>query len=125
MASNNIGIKVNLQALNGAFLKNLTGRTQTKRCLIIPVDDNPAMFIGEKGTYLNLVGVEVKNQQYGDTHLLKGDVPKEVYEQWTDEQRQAQPILGNVRPIGPKQQTVTGSVDMNAPEGQQQDDLPF
>ena len=71
------------------------------------------------------VGVEVKNPQYGDTHLLKGDVPKEVYEQWTEEQRQAQPILGNVRPIGPKQQAVTGSVDMNAPEGQQQDDLPF
>ena len=125
MASNNIGIKVNLQALNGAFLKNLTGKTATKRCLIIPVDDNPAMFIGEKGTYLNLVGVEVKNPQYGDTHLLKGDVPKEVYEQWTEEQRQAQPILGNVRPIGPKQQTVTGSVSMDAPEGQQQDDLPF
>lgn len=121
----NLGIKVNLQALNGAFLKNLTGKTATKRCLIIPVDDNPAMFIGEKGTYLNLVGVEVKNPQYGDTHLLKGDVPKEVYEAMTEEQRNAQPILGNVRPIGPKQQTVTGSVDMNAPEGQQQDDLPF
>ena len=59
--ANNIGIKINLQALHGAFLKNLTGKTATKRCLIIPVDDNPAMFIGEKGTYLNLVGVEVKN----------------------------------------------------------------
>lgn len=33
MASNNIGIKVNLQALNGAFLKNLTGR---RRRLSIP-----------------------------------------------------------------------------------------
>lgn len=43
MASNNIGIKINLQALQGAFLKNLTGKTATKRCLIIPVDDNPAM----------------------------------------------------------------------------------
>ena len=121
----NIGIKINLQALQGAFLKNLTGRTQTKRCLIIPVDENPAMFIGEKGTYLNLVGVEVSNPKYGDTHLLKGDLPKEVYEAMTEEQRNAQPILGNVRPIGPKQQAVTGSVSMDAPEGQQQDDLPF
>lgn len=123
--ANNIGIKINLQALQGAFLKNLTGKTATKRCLIIPVDDNPAMFIGEKGTYLNLVGVEVKNPQYGDTHLLKGDLPKEVYEAMTEEQRNAQPILGNVRPIGPKQQAVTGSVSMDAPEGQPQDDLPF
>lgn len=123
--ANNIGIKINLQALNGAFLKNLTGRTATKRCLIIPVDDNPSMFIGEKGTYLNLVGVEVKNPQYGDTHLLKGDLPKEVYEAMTDEQRNAQPILGNVRPIAPKQQAVTGTVDMDAPEGQQNEDLQF
>jgi len=30
-----------------------------------------------------------------------------------------------MRPIGPKQQAVTGSVSMDAPEGQQQDDLPF
>ena len=123
--ANNIGIKLNLQALNGAFLKNLTGRTATKRCLIIPVDDNPAMFIGEKGTYLNMVGLEVKNSQYGDTHLLKGDIPKDVYEAMTDDQRNAQPILGNVRPIGPKQQAVTGSVNMDAPEGEQNDDLPF
>lgn len=123
--ANNIGIRVNLQALNGAFLKNLTGRTATKRCLIIPVDDNPAMFIGEKGTYLNMVGVEVKNSQYGDTHLLKGDIPRDVYEAMTDDQRNAQPILGNVRSIGPKQQVVTGSVNMDAPEGEQNEDLPF
>ena len=121
----NIGIKVNLQALSGAFLKNLTGRTATKRCLIIPVDDNPSMFIGEKGTYLNMVGVEVKNPQYGDTHLLKGDIPKEVYDRMTEEQRNAQPILGNVRPITPKQQAVTGTVNMDAPEGEQNEDLPF
>ena len=121
----NIGIKVNLQALSGAFLKNLTGKTATKKCLIIPVDDNPSMFIGEKGTYLNLVGVEVKNPQYGDTHLLKGDIPKEVYDRMTEEQRNAQPILGNVRPISPKQQAVTGTVNMDAPEGEQNEDLPF
>ncbi len=33
-------MKVNLTQLNGAFLKELTGRTATKRCIIIPVDDN-------------------------------------------------------------------------------------
>ena len=121
----NIGIKVNLQALNGAFLKNLTGRTATKLCLIIPVDDNPSMFIGEKGTYLNLVGVEVKNPQYGDTHLLKCDIPKDTYDRMTEEQRNAQPILGNVRPITPKQQAVTGTINMDAPEGQPLEDVPF
>jgi hypothetical protein len=37
----NFGIRVDLMKLNGAFMKNLVGKTATKRCIIIPVDDNP------------------------------------------------------------------------------------
>ena len=121
----NYGIKVDLLKLNGAFMKNLTGRTATKRCLIIPVDDNDCMYLGEKGCYLNLSAFEVSNPQYGDTHCLKGDVPKEVREAMTEEQRNALPILGNMRPIKPQQMQVNGNVNMDAPEGQPQDDLPF
>lgn len=43
----------------------------------------------------------------------------------TDEQRKTFPILGNMRPIAPKTQQVQGSIDMDTPEGQQDDDLPF
>lgn len=121
----NYGIKVDLQKLQNAFLRNFTGRTATKRCICIPIDDNPSIFLGEKGCYLNLTANEVENSQYGDTHYVKGDIPKEVYDKMTDEQRRSYPILGNMRPIGPRQQTVTGTVSMGTPEDQQQDDLPF
>lgn len=121
--ANNLGIKIDALKFRGAFMRNLTGKTATKRCLIIPVDDNPSIFLGEKGCYMNFTAVEVQNPQYGDTHLIKGDIPKEVYERMSDEERKAQPVFGNVRPIKPREMAVTGSVSMD--ESQQQDDLPF
>jgi hypothetical protein len=122
---NNYNIRIDLLKLNGAFMRNMTGKTATKRCLIIPVDDNPSVFLGEKGCYLNMVAYETDNQQYGDTHFVRGDLPKELRERMTDEQRKTVPILGNMRPIKPQQMQVQGSVNMDAPGDQQQDDLPF
>lgn len=125
MEKTNYGIRVDLLKLNNAFMKNLTGKMATKRCLIIPVDDNGCMFLGEKGCYLNLTAFEISNPKYDDTHCIKGDLPKEVREQMSDEQLNALPILGNMRPIRPRQMQVSGSVSMDAPENQPQDDLPF
>lgn len=117
-------MKVNLTQLNGAFLKELTGRTATKRCIIIPVDDNPSMFVGEKGVYLNIAAFANENPQYGDTHMLKPNLPKEVREQMTDDQRRAQPILGNMRPLRQELQTQGQPIAAESLD-QQQDDLPF
>ena len=117
-------MKVNLTQLNGAFLKELTGRTATKRCIIIPVDDNPSMFVGEKGVYLNIAAFANENPQYGDTHMLKPNLPKEVREQMTDDQRRAQPILGNMRPMRQELQTQGQPIAAESLD-QQQDDLPF
>lgn len=121
----NYGIRVDLLRLTNAFMKNLTGRTATKKCLIIPVDDNDSIYLGEKGCYLNLTAFEVGNPQYGDTHIIKGELPKDVRERMTEEQRNALPILGNMRPIKPAQMQVTGNINMDAHEGNPQDDLPF
>lgn len=121
----NFGIKIDLQKLQNAFLRVFKGKTATKRCIVIPIEDNPAIFLGEKGCYLNLTAVGVENSQYKDTHFLRGNIPNETYQKMTEEQRRAFPILGNMRPIMPKTQQVNGVVDMDAPEGQQNDDLPF
>jgi len=121
--ANNLGIKIDALKFKGAFMRNLTGKTAIKRCLIIPVDDNPNIYLGEKGCYMNFTAVEVQNPQYGDTHLIKGDIPREVYERMSDEERKAQPVFGNVRPIKPREMVVTGSISMD--ENQQQDDMPF
>lgn len=121
----NFGIRIDLQKLKNAFLWNLKGKTATKKCICIPVDDNPAIFVGEKGVYLNLTAVEVENPQFKDTHCLRGNIPREIYDKMTDEQRRSFPILGNMRPIVAKQQEASGTVDMNDAAAQNDDDLPF
>lgn len=121
----NYGIRVDLLRLTNAFMKNLTGRTATKKCLIIPVDDNDSIYLGEKGCYLNLTAFEVGKPLYDDTHIIKGELPKDVRERMTEEQRNALPILGNMRPIKPAQMQVMGNINMDAQGGNPQDDLPF
>jgi hypothetical protein len=121
----NYGIRIDLLKLKGAFMRNLKGSTATKRCLIIPVDDCESIFLGEKGCYLNMTGIEMENPQYNDTHCIKGDIPKEKREQMTDEQRKNVPILGGMRPLQSRpQQTmqVSGQVPWEQMGG---DDLPF
>lgn len=117
-------LKVNLTQLAGAFIKDLTGKTATKKCVIIPVDDNPAMFVGEKGVYLNMNAFANDNPQFGDTHMLKPNLPKEVREAMSDEEKRAQPILGNMRPL--RQEMQSQGQPMNADNlDQPQEDLPF
>lgn len=121
----NYGIKIDLQKLKNTFLRKFTGKTATKNCLCIPIDDNPMIFVGEKGTYLSLVARETSNSQYGDTHFIVGDLPREVYEKLSDDERKAFPILGNMRPIQSRQLDNVPTTNSTVPEGQPEDDLPF
>ena len=121
----NFSIKIDLQKLQNAFLRKFAGRTATKTCICIPIEDNPSLFLGEKGCYLSLVANAQENSQYGNSHFVRGDIPRELYEQKTEEQRKSFAILGNMKPILPKQQQVNAITSMDTPEDQPQDDLPF
>jgi len=122
----NYGIKTDLQKLTNTFLRNFTSAKTgiTKRCICIPIDDNPSIYLGDKGCYLNMTAVEVNNPQYGDTHCLKPDLPKETYQAMTQEQRDALPILGNMRPLV-KGQAITRTVSSDQAETAPEEDLPF
>ena len=122
----NYGIKIDLLKLKGAFMRNLQGKSATKKCIIIPVDDCEGMFLGEKGCYLNMTAIEMQNPQYSDTHCIKPDIPKEQREAMSEEQRNAIPIIGGLHAIErqPQQMTVNATVgaDAFAPDDE---DLPF
>lgn len=120
----NFGIKIDLLKIKGAFMKNVQGRTQTKRCIIIPVDDDPGIYLGEKCCYLSMVAVELQNPKYEDTHMVKSDIPKDVRELLTEEQRRELPILGNMRPLksGQQQMQVNGVASFAENEDES---LPF
>lgn len=121
----NFSIKTDLLKLKGSFLTNLKGKTATKRCLVIPIDDS-GLFLGEKGVYLNLTAIEMREERYGDTHVLKQSIPKDVYQAMSEEERNAQPIFGSLKPLAPappKEMSVTQTTDTAAVENE--DDLPF
>ena len=94
----NYSIKTDLLKLQGAFVTNLQGKTATKRCLCIPIDDS-GLFLGEKGCYLNMVALEMREPKYGDTHCVKVSVDKSVADAMTDDERKAIPILGGLHEL--------------------------
>jgi len=111
--------------LNLAELKHtrklLKGTSGEIDCLIIPINENN-LFKGEKGLYLNLYHIELKNPKEGqkNTHLVKQSLPKELYEKMTDEAKKEMPILGN--------STVWTPTSNDAPLAEpiaEEDDLPF
>lgn len=121
----NYSIKTDLLKLKGAFVTNLRGKTATKRCLIIPVDE-AGLFVGEKGVYLNLTAIEMQNPKFSETHCVKVSLDKERYDAMTEEERQAQPIIGGMKQLERKQSemTVTGQID-GSQAFEDENDLPF
>lgn len=122
----NFSIKEDLLKLNGAFITNFKGRTTTKRCLVIPVDDS-GLYVGEKGVYLNLTAIQMENPKFSETHCLKQSLDKEVYEAMTEEQKQSLPIIGGMKPLEKKpapQMNVNSTFD-GAQSVENEDDLPF
>lgn len=121
----NFGIKIDCLKLKGAFLRNLQGKTSTKRCLIIPVDECDGMFLGEKGCYLNLTAIEMQEPKYSDTHCIKPDIPREQREAMTGEEQRNIPILGGMHAIERKQQSMNVGTTIGQEAFADDDDLPF
>lgn len=121
----NYSIKTDLLKLKGAFVTNLRGKTATKRCLIIPIDE-AGLFVGEKGVYLNLTAIEMQNPKFSETHCVKVSLDKERYDAMTEEERQAQPIIGGMKQLERKQSemAVTGQID-GSQAFEDDNDLPF
>lgn len=119
----NISTKLNLAGLKHSR-KLLSGKSGQVDCLIIPIVENK-LFIGEKGLYLDLTHIEIKDRSkqapdQKDTHLIKQSFSKEVYEAMTEEERKSYPILGN---------SILWTSNQNEPELsapiEEHDDLPF
>lgn len=66
---------LNLRALNGAFITNIQGKTATKRCVCIPIEDN---FIVEKG-YTTNNGKEIRTAELTFKQWPVSDESREKY----------------------------------------------
>jgi hypothetical protein len=121
----NFSISIDLLKIQGAFLRNLKGKTATKKCIIIPVEEHQGLYVGEKGCYLNLTAIEMREPKYRDTHCIKPNLPKDEREAMTEEEQRALPILGGLHAIEAHQQEVGGQVDASSIIDTSEDDLPF
>lgn len=133
----NISSRINLTLLKHVR-REMTGQGGKKiDCLIIPIDENH-LYKGEKGVYLDLTSIEIKDKSkqapgQKDTHLIKQSFSREFYDSLTDEQKQAFPILGNtidwskVAPSEPQPQTSSSLSEsaIDQYQDEKEDDLPF
>lgn len=131
MENDNYGIHFNaLKYVNSGVL-NIKGRSETKRCLVVPIEDNHLFeSVNEDGSpkavYLDLNAFALREPKYEQTHIVKQSLPKDVRESMTKEQLDAMPILGGMKPlVNPSANTATAS---NVPFAQPTEDdsgLPF
>lgn len=122
----NFSIKTDLLKIKGAAIINLKGKTATKRCLVIPVDDS-GLFVGEKGVYLNMTAVEMREPRYGNTHCVKINLDRDAYNALSEEERRNIPILGGMHELEQQVRTmqVTQTIDVSQAADNPDDDLPF
>lgn len=116
----NFSTKLNLASLKHTR-KLLKGTSGDIDCLIIPINENN-LFKGEKGLYLDLYHIELKNPKEGqkNTHLVKQNLPKELYEVMSDDDKKAMPIIGSSTVWTP----ASNEAALVPPIGED-DDLPF
>lgn len=119
----NFTISVALTKMKNAGFADLKGKDGTKRCIVIPVEDNPEISESSGNAYLNIIAFHRKEpDKFGNTHLLKGSWPKELREKMTTEEKFAQPIIGNLKPQNARF-TESESQSYESPEDD--GDLPF
>lgn len=119
----NISVKLNLAGLKHS-VKIMKGQSGEIECLVIPIDLNK-LYRGEKGLYLDLSCIEIKDRSkqapdQKDTHLVKQSFTKEYYDSLTEEEKRSFPILGNA---------ILWERQSNEPElakpQEEEDELPF
>lgn len=110
----NFSIRLDLMRFRDARLVTAQGH----KGVFIPVEGNPAIYVGSKCVYLNLSALRLSQEgRYGDTHFVKGNISKDVFDAMTEEQRRSQPILGNMRPLrSPEMAAQPVSFDDDLPE---------
>ena len=112
----NLNIKVALTKLEGAKVMDIQGKTTTRKCVVIPIDneigtvtdayisqdaarlDGQTTWVPSKEVYLNLVALEFSDKRYGQSHGIKANISREYMKGMSDEEIKSTPLIGNVKP---------------------------
>ena len=114
-----------------ACVISVKGKTETKKGIFIPIEDNHLFVSAEidtnkaKGVYIDFFAWANKEPgKFGDTHMFVQSLPKDVREKMSEQELKQLPIFGNMKPF--EQSNAASSVDAAAPSLVEDDmDLPF
>ena len=104
-------------------LKHETIIRNGKKCIVIPVEENPAIFfkVKEDNTKVINLDVEVRptpNNQYGNSHYIRLSVGKESRQKYgisNDQLKEYTPIVGNLKEFTFDDNTAAGAPAAAAP----------
>ena len=119
----NLVVKLQLNSLKNVFVKDFKGKTETKKCLCIPIDDNDLFISEQGGAYLNLIAWANDKLKDSKTHLIKQSFSKARRAQMTDEELKSLVIIGDIKPMESQQKTELTTPDPDPIT--EFDDLPF
>lgn len=121
--------KINLLRFKSACVIDVQGKTMKKRGVFIPIDDN-CLFVSAddkgnaKGVYVDFMAWENRQlSQFGDTHSIKQNYPKEVRQLMCEEDMKTIPYFGNLKPYEPK--NAVSEVKTVGAVIEEMSDLPF
>lgn len=114
--------KIDLLKLQGASVNDLNFATGVKRCIVIPIYE-AGLFEGAKGVYLDMKIWQRERESYGESHLIKASVSGERWKAMSEDERNAIPILGGLKPAASASSAPV--VQPSEPEQQSFEDLPL
>lgn len=113
----NFNLKIALDKLKGAKVMDIEGKTCTKRCIVIPIDNEEGTVIDAyeskidglptmKALYnvqLQLTAFEFREKKFGQTHGIKAQFSKRRIEKMREEELRTMPFIGNMKPWSQQQ----------------------
>lgn len=127
--ANDLNISINLLKMKAAVM-GIKGKESVKKCVVIPIEDNDLYSKvsddGKVSVFLNLTAWETRNvSQFGDTHIIKQSHTKDWNESHNEEQKKAEPILGNGKPVAERTIEHVSVPVAEVVNEQSDDELPF
>ena len=123
--------KQNLLKFKNSCIISVKGKSETKKGVFIPIDDNYLFVSADmdtnkaKGVYIDFFAWANREPgKFGDTHMMVQSIPKEIREKMSEQELKTIPIFGNMKPY--EQPNAASSVEAASPSIVEDDlDLPF
>lgn len=115
-------VNVELNKFKNSFVADIKGKTATKKCICIPIEDND-IYCGDKTITASMVAYE--SDRFGHSHSLRQSVSAERLEKMSDDERKAIPYLGHMKIMSAEVLNKSVPVDGADIQPEGGEDLPF